>query len=146
MSYKIYYYSEIKVCNGDNIKILKELTEFDNKFGIIIDFLNIEYGYANEDLLHLNVEEMSKLLDIIENETLFNFMSKDYLINEYDKYLYNYIKYNKYVIYSPSEEKDLFYTKDELLNKFLKELKDEIICIRDNIKYDRIKDFYIGWE
>ena len=146
MSYKIYYYSEIEVCNGNNIKVLKELTEFDKKYGVIMDFLSVEYGYDEDDILHLNVEEMRKLIDIIENKTLFNFVSKDYWINEYGMYFYDYIKYDKYVIFSPSEEKDLFYTKDELMNKFLKELKDEIICIRDNINYDGIKDFYIGWE
>lgn len=146
MSYKIYYYLEIKVCNGDNIKVLKELTEFYEKYSIIVDFLSIKYGYANDDIIHLNSEEMIELLDIIENKTLFNFISKDYLINDYSKYLYNSIKYNKYVIYSPSEERDLFYTEDELIDKFLEELKDEIMCIKDNIKYDGIKDFYIGWE
>lgn len=146
MSYKIYYYSEIEVCNGSNIKVLKELIEFNKKYRIIVDFLSIEYGYANEYLLHLNKEEINNLLNIIENKKLFDFMSRDYWINEYGNYFYDYIKYDKYVMYNPKKDKDLFYTKEELIEKFLKELIDEIMYIKNIIEYDNINDFYIGWK
>lgn len=146
MSYKIYCYTEIEVCNGGNIKILKELTEFGAEYGTIMEYLTIKFGYDREDIFHLNSEEMTELLEIIENKTLFDYIDIDNWIDRYGRYFYDYVKYGKYVIYSPSEDKDIFKTKEELLDEFLENLKEEIICIKDNIEYDKIKDFYIGWK
>ena len=90
MNYKVYYYSEIEVCNGDNIKVLKELTDFGNEYAIIMKYLSIEYGYGGEDIIHLDSKDMIKLLEIIENKTLFEYMDNDEWLEDYGRYFYNY--------------------------------------------------------
>ena len=103
--YKFYVLQEFEVINSyENIKILDEILDLDKKFYPVSKYFEIEYGFYQEkenQVLHLSLNEINKLLEIIQNKKIFEYIDKNDWFNEYGDYYYDdklsngkYIEFN----------------------------------------------------
>lgn len=99
--HKLYYLKELEVINGySNIKTLEEILDLDGRFYPIVEYFRSEYGFYQEEneILHLNLEELMKLLEIIENKTIFEYSDKNDWFNDYGTFYYdNKLDNGKYI-------------------------------------------------
>lgn len=150
--HKLYYLKELEVINGySNIKTLEEILDLDGRFYPIVEYFRSEYGFYQEDnqILHLNLKELLKLLEIIDNKTIFNYSDKNDWFNEYGKVYYDSeLPDGKYLENNWRDNTVTVKTFDDIIEEFYNDLKSEISeCLEDYIS-DKVDNYYFKsvWE
>ena len=151
--YKLYTLQEIEVINDfGNIKTLEEVLDLGSRFYPISKYFESEYGFYQEEksqVLYLDLEEINKLLEIIQNKTIFKYCDKDEWFSEYGNYYYDDILGNgKYIEFNWNEDTETIKTFDSIIKEFYKDLENEILdSLKDYIS-DNVQNYYfkIVWE
>lgn len=150
--YKLYILEELEVINDfPNIKTLDEILDLNDRFYPIVEYFKSEYGFYQEEnqILHLNLEELLKLLEIIENKTIFNYSDKIDWFNDYGKFYYdNELDNGKYIEFNWRNNTETIKTFEDIIKEFYDDLKVEISeCLEDYI-LDEIDNYYFKsvWE
>lgn len=150
--YKLYILKELEVINDySNIETLDEILDLNARFYPVAEYFRIEYGFYQEEneILHLNLEELMKLLEIIENKTIFNYIDENEWFEDYGKFYYNdKLDNGKYIEYNWGDNTETIKTFDDIIQEFYNDLKTEISeCLEDCI-LDKIDNYYFKsvWE
>lgn len=150
--YKLYILEELEVINDyPNIKTLDEILDLNDRFYPIVEYFKSEYGFYQEEnqILHLNLEELLKLIEIIENKTIFNYSDKTDWFNDYGKFYYdNELDNGKYIEFNWRDNTETIKTFEDIIEEFYDDLKVEISeCLEDYI-LDNIDNYYFKsvWE
>lgn len=150
--YKLYILEELEVINDfPNIKTLDEILDLNDRFYPIVEYFKSEYGFYQEEnqILHLNSEELLKLFEIIENKTIFNYSDKNDWFNDYGKFYYdNELDNGKYIEFNWRNNTETIKTFEDIVEEFYNDLKVEISeCLEDYI-LDEIDNYYFKsvWE
>lgn len=128
-SYKIstLYRTEYKVKNGETLEVIDfiDIIDLGKKFYPIAKYFINKYNFnANEyDLLELKKEDLETFLNIVKTKSIFKYCDKNEWFKSYGNYYYdNETKKNQYYI----EEYEEDFTKEEIIDLFLKDLITEI--------------------
>lgn len=151
--YKFYVLQEFEVINSyENIKILDEILDLDKKFYPVSKYFEIEYGFYQEkenQVLHLSLNEINKLLEIIQNKKIFEYIDKNDWFNEYGDYYYDdKLSNGKYIEFNWIKDTETIKTFDSIVEEFYKDLNYEIIEGLEDCIIDNVQDYYfkIIWE
>ena len=144
--YRLYILKELEVINDySNIETLDEILDLDGRFYPIVEYFKSEYGYYQEEnqILHLNLEELLKLLEVIESKTIFNYSDKNDWFNEYGKVYYDSeLPDGKYLENSWRDNTVTIKTFDNIIEEFYSDLKVEISDYLEDCILDRVNDYY----
>lgn len=144
--YKLYILKELEVINDySNIETLDEILDLDGRFYPIVEYFKSEYGYYQEEnqILHLNLEELLKLLEVIESKTIFNYSDKNDWFNEYGKVYYDSeLPDGKYLENNWRDNTVTVKTFDNIIEEFYSDLKVEISDYLEDCILDRVNDYY----